>query len=401
MLETLRQFARERVDVAGDTDRWRRAHARYYATAARDTGQGFIGPDHVLWVKRLRADLDNFRAAVIWALERDDRKDQELALRILAPLAATQHGYADMGLGALAVQAIDAAEASPPELRAPVLTFAAYYEWNQGRNNEARALVYDAQRDGIVAGTVDPLFPYGGAVVFEMAAGNHARALALVVDTRAEIDTVDNPFSQSWFLSTVACMEALAGNLDQARIDAERALALARRSRNVAIIANALQGTAFALQRDDPAAALAAAEEFLDLHRTSAVGTGAATALNVAGAIYARLGDDIGALARLHDAVAIARDQGVRPQLTAALDWSLGPLLRTGRPDVTATLLGALTDGALADVSHVPNVSAGRSRNLQRVRDVLGDQTDAHIARGAAMSYNELTDYALAALESA
>ena len=172
-------------------------------------------------------------------------------------------------------------------------------------------------------------------------------------------------------------------------------------SQNVAIIANALQGTAFALQRDDPAAALAAAEEFLDLHRTSAVGTGAATALNVAGAIYARLGDDIGALARLHDAVTIARDQGVRPQLTAALDWSLGPLLRTGRPDVTATLLGALTDGALADVSQFPNVADGRSRNLERVRDLLGDQTDAHIARGAAMSYNELTDYALSALESA
>jgi tetratricopeptide (TPR) repeat protein len=352
-------------------------------------------------VNRLRADLDNVRAAVIWALERDDLHDQEVALRILAPLAVTQRGYIDMGLAALAVQAIDAAQASPPELRAPVLTFAAHYEWNQGRNHEARALIYDAQRDGIVMGTVDPLFPYGGAVIFEMAAGNYARALELADDTRADIDTVDNPFSQSWFLSTVATMEALVGDFAQARIDAERSLALARQLRNVAMIANALQGTAFALQRDDPAAALAAVEEFLDLHRAFDVGTGIATALNVAAAIYARLGDDISALARLHDAVAVARDHGVRPQLIAALDWSLGPLLRTGRPDATATLLGALTDGALADVGNFPNVADGRTRNLQRVRDLLGDETDAHVARGAAMTYTELADYAMGALESA
>jgi hypothetical protein len=282
------------------------------------------------------------------------------------------------------------------------LTLAAYHEWNQGHNKEARALIFDAQRDGIVMDTVDPLTPYSGAVIFEMAAGNHARALELADDTRSEVETVDNPYAQSGFLGATACMEALAGHFEQARADAERALELARRSQNVAIIANALQATAFALQRDDPTAALAATEEFLDLHRTVAnVGTGAATVMALAGGIRARLGDDTGALTLLHDAVAVARDQGVRPQLTAALDWSLGPLLRTGRPDATATLLGALTHGALADVSDFPTVADGRSRNLQRVRDLLGDETDAHIARGAAMSYTELTDYAVGALESA
>jgi len=402
MHETLRHFARERLDETGDTDRWRRAHAHHYAAAACDTGEGIIGPDHVLWVNRLRADLDNVRAAVIWALERDDPDDQELALRILAPLEGTLRGYHYLALGALAVQGIDAAQTSPPQLRAPVLTLAAYYAFNQGRNQEARALIYDAQRDGIVMDTVDPLTPYSGAVVFEMAAGNHARALQLAADTRPEVETVDNPYSQSGFLGAVACMEALAGHFEQARADAERALDLARRLQNVGVIANALQATAFALQRDDPTAALAAAEEFLDLARTYAdVGTTAATVMALAGGIRARLGDDTGALTLLHDAVAVARDQGVRPQLTAALDWSLGPLLRTGRPDATATLLGALTHGELADVSDFPNVAESRSRNLQRVRDLLGDETDAHVARGAAMTYNELADYAMGALESA
>ena len=73
MLETLRQFARERLDDAGETDRWRRAFAEHYAIAARDAGLGLIGSEHVRWAERLRADLDNIRAAVGWALEREDR----------------------------------------------------------------------------------------------------------------------------------------------------------------------------------------------------------------------------------------------------------------------------------------------------------------------------------------
>jgi predicted ATPase len=141
MHETLRQFARERLDETGDTDRWRRAHAHHYATAARDTGQGFIGPDHVGWVSRLRADLDNVRAAVIWALERDDPHDRELALRILAPLEGTVRGYPDLALGALAVQGIDAAQTSPPELRAPVrgCSRGAFYDHHSSRWSGASA----------------------------------------------------------------------------------------------------------------------------------------------------------------------------------------------------------------------------------------------------------------------
>jgi len=401
MLETLRQFARERLDETGDPDRWRRAHAHHYASAARDAGQGLIGPDHFFWVARLRADLDNVRAAVLWSLEHHKPDDRALALRILAPLEGTQRGYPDLGPGALAELAIDAARAAPPELRAPVLTLAAFFAWNQGHIEEALGLAHEALRDGIVMSTMDPLAPYAGAVVFEMAAGNHSRALELGDATRAVLDTVDNPYSQAGFLGTIAAMEALAGHFEQARADAERALEVARRLQNVAVIANALQATALALRDDDPTAALAAAEEVLDLDRAYGVGTNAPIMMSVAGVITARLGDDRGGLARLHGAVTVARDQGVRPQLIAALDWCLGPLLRTGRPDVAATILGGLTAGALADVSDFPNVSAIRSRRLERIREQLGDQTDSYLARGAAMSYNELTDYAIVVLESA
>jgi hypothetical protein len=233
-----------------------------------------------------------------------------------------------------------------------------------------------------------------------MAAGNHARALEVADTTRSELDTVTDPYAQASLLAPIATFGAMAGRVEQARADAARALELARVSQNVAAISGALQGTTWALQRDDPAAALAAAEEYLQLYREFDVGIGAATGMMaLAGGIRARLGEDAGALVILHESITLGRDQGVRPQLAAALDFALTPLLRTGRPEVAATFLGALTLGSLADVGEFPGVAAARSRSLERVRDRLGDETDAHVSRGAAMSYDELTEYAMRELD--
>ena len=44
MLETLRQFARERLEEAGDADRWRRRHAEHYTAFAETAGPGYQEP---------------------------------------------------------------------------------------------------------------------------------------------------------------------------------------------------------------------------------------------------------------------------------------------------------------------------------------------------------------------
>src|SRR5215212_5617907 len=66
MLETLRVFARDRLDGDGDGDVWRRRHAEHFATYAEDVAKGFRTRDDRLWVQRLSADIDNVRAAVTW-----------------------------------------------------------------------------------------------------------------------------------------------------------------------------------------------------------------------------------------------------------------------------------------------------------------------------------------------
>ena len=80
--------------------------------------------------------------------------------------------------------------------------------------------------------------------------------------------------------------------------------------------------------------------------------------------------------------------------------WALSPLARRGASDVVATFLGALTEGPLRGVGDWPGVAAARVKALQRARDALGDEADAHFARGAAMHYEGLVAYAIESLAS-
>jgi predicted ATPase len=80
MLETIRQYAAERLDADGLTDVWRRRHALWMAEFMANAGAGVIGPDGAQWHVRLRAEMDNLGAAVEWAA---DSGELELAAKTL------------------------------------------------------------------------------------------------------------------------------------------------------------------------------------------------------------------------------------------------------------------------------------------------------------------------------
>ena len=200
----------------------------------------------------------------------------------------------------------------------------------------------------------------------------------------------------------LSAFEAMAGRIDEARADSDRALRLAQRLGNQTLLTGALNGRAWALQRDDPEGALAAAEQFLQVQRSGVARNTVPGVLALAAGLRARLGDDHGALPALHDAMVIARDDGTLPQAAAVLGFALNPLCRTGQPEVAATLIGALERGALAQVAGFPGTADSRTRTLARIQDQLGvEKTDQLVAHGAALTRDELFAYALAALGTA
>jgi predicted ATPase/class 3 adenylate cyclase len=82
MLETIREYARERLDEAGETETTKTLHAEQLATIAAASVHAIVNREPAA-LERFDAERDNVRAATAWALETGDR---ELALRFLRNL---------------------------------------------------------------------------------------------------------------------------------------------------------------------------------------------------------------------------------------------------------------------------------------------------------------------------
>ena len=59
LLETIRQYALERLDEVGETDDVRRRHAEWLAAFTARASAGTHAADQHLWTARLAAELDN------------------------------------------------------------------------------------------------------------------------------------------------------------------------------------------------------------------------------------------------------------------------------------------------------------------------------------------------------
>ncbi len=79
MLETIREFALERLLESGETTTTERRHAHHHLTLAADAEPHLVGTDQVAWVERLEIEQGNLRAALAWALHREDEPDTTLA----------------------------------------------------------------------------------------------------------------------------------------------------------------------------------------------------------------------------------------------------------------------------------------------------------------------------------
>ncbi|HKC75165.1 MAG TPA: AAA family ATPase, partial [Chloroflexota bacterium] len=68
MLETIHEYARERLNEGGEADVLRRQHVAYYLAMAEQAEAGLHGPDQGDWLVRLEDEHDNVRAALVWCL---------------------------------------------------------------------------------------------------------------------------------------------------------------------------------------------------------------------------------------------------------------------------------------------------------------------------------------------
>ncbi|MGW1341391.1 DUF4062 domain-containing protein [Kribbella sp. NPDC002412] len=175
LLETVREYARERLADADETTATRTTHRDWCCSiieAATEQVRG--GEKQTRWLERLGTEHDNIQAALEWSLS---LRDAQASLRIAVGAAWFWYlrGHWDQGRRALEQSiALDDAE---PALRATGSAWAAIFTWKQEDLSKAAELA---------AASLDELAGSGNE-----GEGLALLALGLVAISRAELDEAD------------------------------------------------------------------------------------------------------------------------------------------------------------------------------------------------------------------
>ncbi|MDO9073859.1 MAG: hypothetical protein Q7U73_11380 [Rubrivivax sp.] len=114
MLETIIDYAREKLEQAGNTGETAARHCEHFFALAKRTNKGLQGPEQALWVRRMETELDNTRAALALALA--GGADAFIAVKIAVAMQGfwTLRGYLSEGRAAVsAALALPDVQASP------------------------------------------------------------------------------------------------------------------------------------------------------------------------------------------------------------------------------------------------------------------------------------------------
>lgn len=139
LLETVRQYARDRLMESGDAADARARHGGWYLTLAESADPKLRGPEAEVWLERLESEHDNLRAALEWS--KIGETGAEAGLRLAAALTWFWflHGYWSEGRAWLKAALARSSDA-PLSVQPSALSGAAFLAWRQGDFEQAMRL---------------------------------------------------------------------------------------------------------------------------------------------------------------------------------------------------------------------------------------------------------------------
>jgi tetratricopeptide (TPR) repeat protein len=235
MLATIREYAGDRLEQAGERDGLRRRHAEWFAGRAEQAYLGLDTEDQMGSLGWYDAEMDNVRAALAWALERPEAADRlELALSLVRSLG---YVWYTRGLTREALSWLDqlqaAGPAGPAGLRGVLAYWFGAFATRQGRSEEAAAAYREAVElfrvaDPDTTRVAKTLNALGDVAVSR---GDHAEArrrwneaLALA---RAD-QSADGRHTEAFVTANLGDLAFEEGDLDGARDKLERAIDMLR-----------------------------------------------------------------------------------------------------------------------------------------------------------------------------
>ena len=358
MLETLRQYADDKLSESGQGEKLRNRHLSYFMDLAKRAEPEMRGHNQVIWLDRLEAEIDNLRLALGWAQERD----AEVFLR----LATTAYRFWDLrghtieGFTWLTA-ALALTEGMPTTARGRALVRAGNMAWNLEDFKQTGQLAQEA-------------FALGEAL--------------------GDKETI------AWALSLQGGA-ALEQNLPQAGLAfLERALALFREMGEHGMVGSVLVqlGTEPA-NRNDLASARSFMEQALQETRISGDGRRIADALGALGGVALAEGDTVEAAGLFEQRLTLAREMGDKDQATEALiELGRAALFREDYPRAGQLLSQALKlcqdTGTKASIAWTL-LEMGKLAWAQDDLQGFEDRLDQALVIGRQLDLNEVKAYAL------
>ena len=399
LLESLRDYGRERLTERGEMVETLRRHAAFHVGFAEEADAGLAGPDHARWAEAISAQMDELRAAFNWALAHD----HDLAVRLVAALYRYTEHRMTSEVSMWASRALEVVEsgADAPALLPTVYAVAAAGRRFAGDLSGAGMLV----RQGLAVGG-------------EPRESAHRQAAYLLVELalfEGQLEDVEahsleagrlaraagDSLLEVWVGLNRALARAYAGDTAAAVALAEDVCVLADGSENPAAIAWSRYSAGEVLLEVDPERSAALLDEALANARAVGERYLIGVALLSAASLRGRHGDPREALPLFVEVIEHWHRAGNWTQQWTTIRNVVDLLTRIGEDEAATVLYGAVALGGAA--TRTFGADADR---LAGARATLADRLDASalaaaIARGAAMADDDIVTFACAALDAA
>jgi tetratricopeptide (TPR) repeat protein len=398
LLETVRQYAAERLLEAGEAERLRGQHYDWCLALAEQAQQELFGPEQRMWLDRLEAEHENLRAALAWS-EAQERGTAGLRLAAALWRFWSVRGYLAEGCERLRSALLRPGALAPTVERATALDGAGLLAMNRGDFATARTLFEEALSIGeelgdrrVIATACNSL---GDARRWH---GELREARSLYEEALKLGREVNDPWNTAYSLTALGIMNAAQGSLAAARSLFEEGLRIKRALGDKRSIAYSLFSLAYlAMSEENTSAARSLFGESLMISQELDDRRGIAWSLSSLGLVARLQGDLMAARARFAESLAIFGELGDRKSVAEGLKRVAEMAATQGESERAARFFGSAQ--RLREATDVPLSSAERAehdRSVAALRAALGEEAfTAAWSEGRATTMEQAVELAL------
>jgi predicted ATPase/class 3 adenylate cyclase len=354
MLETIRQYAADRLDSTGDVAEVRRAHLEWCTGFARESGEGLRSPNDAAWLGRVERELDNFRGALRFAASIGDF-DAAKILLASAPMGSLWDSRLGASMSALAKEVASVVGEPDHSVSAALLSLLALDAALRFAVDEAVEL---AERACAMARRQDDWLrtgPWLAWMLSSLIANRSDTVMAVAREALVRSVVENDAFAVAEWNAQLGIAHWITGDIEEAQRLTDIGLTLAEEvGADNLVMRNAfLRGASLLAPRSDPAVA------FTHLKRAVLLGERVGGSVLYGGAAWAVLLADRGA--QNISAIALARDLASHLPTPMFLIDTNGMLVFYN--DAAALLIGK----PFAEVGEIPSAEFGHSLDLETI----------------------------------